>query len=199
MFSFVRLQSHLRKGLCLSSAVSLLWLTPAQAQIPTGSVSLSPFEGWTVSLSTPVIWGGLNSVTAGVSLNKTFPIGRLLAPSWGEWAQPLGLGIGAQGFAPLSFDRLYFGLSAGLSHGFSLGPHFVDYGLRYAPLAEVGLAPNSSSIGYHGVLANVGLHLQVQPGVYTLLGVQGGFYQPISAGAQPIWVLQPLAGLNLAF
>lgn len=197
MPSFLCAGRHLRHVIMSALGVSLSLLTPAQAQ--TGSVSLSPFEDWTVSLSTPVIWGGLNSVTAGVSLNKTFPIGRLLAPSWGNWATPLGLGIGAQGFAPLSFERLYVGASAGLSHGFALGPHFIDYGLRYAPLVEVGLTPNAFSTGYHGVLANIGLHLQVRPGVSTLLGLQGGVYQPFSTGAQPIWVLQPLAGLNLAF
>lgn len=165
---------------------------PAQA-----TVSLSPFEGWTVSLGAPIVLdGGTGLPSVGVSVNRHFPVGQALG--WGGWAERLGIGLGANAFAPLNFQQLYFGASLGLGHSTPLGEHLLDYGLRYAPLLQVDFT-NSSNTGYHGLLANLGLHVKIAPNTWTSFGLQGGFYLPFSGPAQPFWVLQPLAGLNLRF
>ncbi|MEZ0370016.1 MAG: hypothetical protein ACAI44_13095 [Candidatus Sericytochromatia bacterium] len=161
-------------------------------------VSLSPIEGWTVQLSAPVVFGSQGAVPSlGVQVSKSFPIGQLLAPAWGDWAERLGLGVGASVFAPLNFQQLYLGASLGLGHSTPIGEHFIDYGLRYAPLVQIDWAANTST-GYNGLLANLGLHLKLAENTWTTLGLQGGFYIPFTgAGREPIWVLQPLLGLNL--
>lgn len=161
-------------------------------------VSISPLEGWTILVSAPIVFGGQGGVpSAGVSLSKTFPVGQALG--WSDWASRLGLGLSAQVFAPLTFQQLYLGGSIGLGHSTPIGEHFIDYGLRYAPLVQFDFAGGGATTGYNGMLANVGLHLKVAPNTWSTLGLQGGFYIPFTgSGREPIWVLQPLLGLNVS-
>jgi hypothetical protein len=173
-------------------AESLIRL-PAQAY-----VNLSPAEGWTIQLSAPVILSGQGFVpTAGIHFGKTFALGKALG--WQDWAERVGLGVGAGVFAPLNFQQLYLNAGVGLSHSTPPADIWLDYGLRYAPLIAIDWAANTST-GYNGLLANLGLHFKLQPNTWTTLGLQGGFYYPFTgAGREPIWVLQPLAGVNAAF
>jgi hypothetical protein len=196
---------RIHKALMLALS-PLLFASPGQAEIirrdtpvadPTGYVNLSPLEGWTFQVSAPLVFGSQGaSPSVGVMANKTFPIGQLAPDSW--WSK-LGLGIGANVFAPLSFQQLYLGASVGLGQSTPIAEHFIDYGLRYAPLVAIDWAANTST-GYNGLLANLAFHYRINPNTYTTLGLQGGFYLPFTGGSQtPIWVLQPLLGLNLGF
>lgn len=191
---------HLKQTLitCLLNLTGLV-LTSLPARAADASVSLSPWEGWNVSLRSPVLYTDAGSTpTAGVSFGRGFAIGQALAPSWGDWAQGLNLGIDASVFLPLNFQQLYLGASVGLSHSTPLwGSTFLDYGLSYAPLVQVDWAANTST-GYNGLLANLGLHLQLAPNTWSTLGLQAGFYAPFTGGQQLIWVVQPLVGLNLS-
>lgn len=158
-------------------------------------VNLSPLEGWTFQISTPFLFGG-QGATAGVMANKTFALGQALG--WTDGAERVGLGVGAQIFAPLTFQQLYLGASLGIGHSTPIGEHFIDYGLRYAPLVAVDWFANTST-GYNGILANLGFHYRLSDNNYTTIGVQGGYYAPFTGPGQGFWTIQPLLGLNLGF
>ena len=151
------------------------------------SVSKSIFDGWHFSLSAPVVFGSGAMPTMGIQAGKTFPLGL-----------GLGLGFSSSVFMPLDFQRLYLNSSLGVSHGLPLGPFYLDYGLRYAGLFETRFSElNPGSSYYHGPLANLGLRLAAG-NASTYLGVQAGFYAPVSGGlTEPIWILQPVWGVNV--
>lgn len=161
-------------------------------------VNVSPLDGVTIQLSAPVLFGG-QGASAGVMANKNFALGQALG--WTNGAERVGLGLGAHIFMPLSFQQLYLGASVGIGHSTSVGEageHFIDYGLRYAPLVAIDWAGNSST-GYNGLLANLGFHYRLANNSYTTLGVQGGYYAPFTGPGQGFWTVQPLVGLNLGF
>lgn len=149
------------------------------------SFSKSLFDGWHFSLSAPVIFGSSAVPTVGIQAGKTFPLG-----------QGFGLGFSSSAFMPLDFQSLYLSSSLGVSHGIPLGIFYLDYGLRYAGLLQTSFA-SAAPTYYHGPLANLGLRLGTG-NASTYLGVQAGFYTPFGAGLEePIWVLQPIWGVNV--
>lgn len=168
---------------------------PVLKQAHQVSASWSPFEDWQVQVSSPVLLGPNALPTVGLSFNKSFPIGTLFAED--SWASRFGLGVGAQGFAPVDFRRLYLGANLGLSHYTPITRDIlIDYGVRYAPLYEVGLLQNSGQqTVYHGVLGNLSLRTRVYGNSFSTLGLQAGWYFP-TTGADPVFVVQPLLGVH---
>lgn len=182
---------------CSLLLFSLLVAASASASAQT-FVNLSPAEGWTVQLSAPVLLDGQGSLpTVGLNLSRTFALGQSLG--WKDGAERVRLGIGATAFAPLNFQQLYLGASAGVSH-YTVFEHFMlDYGLRYAPLVQVNWAGNNST-GYNGLLANLGFHYALAPNTWMSLGLQTGAYLPLGRpDASALWVFQPIFGVNTAF
>jgi hypothetical protein len=168
---------------------------PLPAQI---NVNASLGEGWTVQLGAPVFWSGSNALpTVGINFGRHFAIGKALG--WSDWAERVGVGVGGHAFAPVSFQQLYLGASAGLSHYTPFEGWTLDYGLRYAPLVAVDFAANNTT-GYNGLFANVGVHMQIVPNSWVTLGLQGGAYLAFTRpDAQPLWMVQPIVGVNTSF
>lgn len=170
---------------------------PRPAQLPQLSASWSPFEDWNIQVSSPIVLGQTTIPTLGISTSKSFPLGTLFADS--GWVSRFGLGLSAQAFAPLNFDRLYLGAALGLSHYTPLtDEHLIDYGIRYAPLYEIGLFSGSGQAGYQGVLGNLSLRSKLAKNTYSSLGVQAGWYFPFRGG-EALFVIQPLLGVNINF
>lgn len=169
---------------------------PRPTQAPQLSASWSPFEDWNIQVSSPIVFGQTTVPTLGVSTSKSFPLGTLFADQ--GWLSRFGLGLNAQVFAPLNFDRMYLGAALGLSHYTPLTEdHLIDYGVRYAPLYEIGLLSGSGQAGYQGVLGNLSLRSKLAKNTYSSLGVQAGWYFPFSGGPA-LFVIQPLLGVNIS-
>ncbi len=165
---------------------------PVAAQINVSSRHPA-LQGWQVSASAPVLFGQGASSNVGLTLSNQFPIGQL--PALQPVLPHLNLGVSAQTFAPLDFQAIYVGASAGLGYYHRLGGGFLfDYGLRYAPLYRMGIRDGVSQ-GYQGVLGNVGIHIPVGNNTYSTLGLQGGAY--FSGTGEPTWTVQPIVGLNI--
>ena len=170
---------------------------PSDFSAPTvnTNVSLSPLEGWNINIGAPVVIGSqVGMPSLGICANRDFALGQAL--KWPGIASGISMGLSAQAFMPLDFQQLYLGASLGLGHSIAIGGNFLDYGLRYAPLVSTDWKSNNT--GYHGVLANVGWHMKIAPNTWSSFGVQGGFYSPFTSSGEPIWVLQPLIGLNIS-
>ena len=169
---------------------------PHPIQAPQLSASWSPFENWNVQVSSPILFGQNTIPTLGVSASKNFPLGTLWADQ--GWASRFGLGLSAQAFAPLNFDRMYLSAALGLSHYTPLtDDHLIDYGVRYAPLYEIGLLSGTGQAGYQGILGNLSLRSKLAKNTYSSLGLQAGWYFPFGSG-QPLFVIQPLLGVNIS-
>lgn len=154
------------------------------------------FQGWQVSLNAPILLGNLASSNIGLSVNNQFPLGQ-----WSPLADVLpnlSVGVSAQAFAPLDFQAMYLGASAGVGYYHRLGGGFVfDYGVRYAPLYRIGFADGLNQ-GYQGLLGNLAIHVPVAGSTFSTFGLQGGAYFA-GNGTAPVWTLQPIVGLNVNF
>ena len=181
--------------LCFASPAVALTLPVAQ-QV---TVSLSPAEGWHIQFGAPVFFAGEGVVpTLGVHADRRFALGQALG--WSGGAERIGFGLGFSAFAPTHFQQLSLGASAGLYHYTPICAGLrLDYGLRYAPLVAIDWLANTST-GYNGVFANLGLHLQLTPRSWLMLGLQGGAYAAFTRpDAPPLWMLQPIFGINTSF
>lgn len=166
---------------------------------PQVNVSLSPAEGWHIQFGAPVFWAGEGALpTLGVHADRRFALGQALG--WSGGAERIGFGLGFSAFAPVHFQQLSLGASAGLYHYTPIVEGLMlDYGLRYAPLVAIDWAANTST-GYNGVFANIGLHLRLARNSWLLLGLQGGAYAAFTRpDAPPLWMLQPIFGINTSF
>lgn len=170
---------------------------PAQAQPSVASVLL---DDWQIQVSTPIVFTPTPSASLGLSAFKNFPIGQLLSSQPGDALSRLNLSFSLQGFSPLSFESLFLCAGLGLAHSTPVNADaYFSYGLRYAPLLEMGLTADNNAInGYQGALAHLGFNYRLGGRTWTSIGLQGGAYLPLS-GAEPLWVLQPQAGLNVGF
>jgi hypothetical protein len=175
--------------------LTFLFSLPSFAQINLSSRH-PVFQGWQVSLSAPILLGNIASSNIGLSVNNQFPLGQ-----WSPLASVLpnlSVGVSAQAFAPLDFQAMYVGASAGVGYYHRLGGGFVfDYGVRYAPLYRVGFIDGVNQ-GYQGILGNMAIHVPVAGNTFSTFGLQGGAYFA-GNGSEPLWTLQPIVGLNVNF
>lgn len=174
---------------------SLTLLFPLASLAQVNVSSRHPvLQGWQVSLNAPVLLGNIASSNIGLSVNNQFPLGQ-----WSPLASllpNLSVGVSAQAFAPLDFTAMYVGASAGIGYYHRLGGGFVfDYGVRYAPLYRVGFIDGVNQ-GYQGLLGNMAIHVPIAGNTYSTFGLQGGAYFA-GNGAEPLWTIQPIVGLNI--
>lgn len=176
---------------------SLIFLFPRAGLAQVNISSRHPvFQGWQVSLNAPILLGSLASSNIGVSVNNQFPLGQW--PPLADILPNLSVGVSAQTFAPLNFQAVYLGASAGIGYYHRLAGGFVfDYGVRYAPLYRIGFIDGVNQ-GYQGVLGNMAIHIPVAGNTFSTFGLQGGAYFS-GNGEAPVWTLQPIVGLNVNF